>query len=1462
MESKKINQLATEMSPAASDLTIIGDPITGVSKKITLEQISSLFAGSVSFYTNLASFPLVGSIDTIYCAKDTNKLYLWNGSAYVQTFPSQALLDTYQLRSEKGASNGYASLDSLGKVPIAQLPSSIMEYKGTWSATTNTPTLANGTGDTGDLYICNGAGSVNFGAGAITFAVGDYVVYSGSIWQRSSGAVGTVTSVGLSTNGNSVTIGSSPVTTSGTISANFVGDSTQYINGAGNLTTFPTLLSSDNLIKLVRNNSGATMTAGTIVYINGALGNKPTIAKALATGDSTSAQTYGLLQTDIANNADGYVVVIGNVNNLDTSALTEGQQLYLSGTTAGTYTTTKPYAPTHLVYVGIVLRAHPTMGIIGVKIQNGYELDEIHDVQIVSVANGNILQYDSATSLWKNVAGSTTNIIEGTRLYYTDTRVRAALSFIAGSGAYNSTTGVITIPTNNNQITNGSNYITLTSLSFAAGSGAYNSTTGVITIPTNNTQITNGANYITLASLSAGAGISYNNTTGVITSTITQYTDALARASISLTTSGTIGAATYNSTTGVLNIPQYADAYVGTVTSVGLSAPTGFSVSGSPVTSSGTLALAFASGYSLPTNVKQSNWDDAYTWVAAFPTQTGNNGKYLTTNGSALSWADNPLGTVTSVAMTVPTGLSVSGSPITTSGTLGVTFAAGYSIPTNASQTNWDTAYTNRITSLTTTGASGSATLVSNVLNVPTYTLAGLGGISLTSLSATTPLSYNNTTGAFSIQVANTSQSGYLSSTDWNTFNNKQSALTNPVTGTGTTNYLPKFTGASTIGNSLIYDNGTNVGIGTALPSYKLDVSGESRIIGNSADGSGRILLSSKASIGALEGQYNDGTILWQIRSYGGPLRFGTDNAQSLQFYTNGITNPRLTIDASGNLGLGCTSVYSKLQVRAEDTGNTYPSTASINISNYEAAAFGRTMGVNFSVGVGNTTEFISGVYGVYTNYGTSVGGALAFITNNGSGSFAEKMRITSSGRLLIGTASEASYMLDVNGTGRFSNSVTFAGGVYNYIGTNRFFAAASGSINYLYTGSSSLTILNQGDTATLFTLANSGAATFSSSVNATSLYTSGTLDVGMTPAPFWNARFRDYSDGSGVYIGSVATGGYKFIAGDSYYNNSGYFYSNNTVSSVISLQSGNFVVYTNSGLTANTNFTPTERLRIASTGAATFSSTILASSTITAGTTAGGTLYAGTVAAYQGVFNYDASGYTTTTISNTYDNANAAINFKLRTAGTSVTAMTILGSGNVGIGTSSPNAMLDVYTSQGGSTIAASHGTGGSYPKASGIVFGAVSTALTVSNNGGTTVFFGGAGIYANNTAASNNTTDLLFWTTSGGTPATRLTIASTGAATFTSSVTATSFFESSDSRLKTLIQDNYQTKGIASITPKLYTKNGKVELGYYAQDFVGILDSAVSKGSDDMLSLSYREVLVAKVYALEQRIKELENK
>ena len=88
MESKKINQLATELSPALDDLTIIGDPTTGISKKITLSQMASLFTGTVEEYANLAAFPLVGVADTIYIALNTNIIYRWSGSAYVELSPN------------------------------------------------------------------------------------------------------------------------------------------------------------------------------------------------------------------------------------------------------------------------------------------------------------------------------------------------------------------------------------------------------------------------------------------------------------------------------------------------------------------------------------------------------------------------------------------------------------------------------------------------------------------------------------------------------------------------------------------------------------------------------------------------------------------------------------------------------------------------------------------------------------------------------------------------------------------------------------------------------------------------------------------------------------------------------------------------------------------------------------------------------------------------------------------------------------------------------------------------------------------------------------------------------------------------------------------------------------------------------------------------------------------------------
>jgi hypothetical protein len=137
--------------------------------------------------------------------------------------------------------NGIPQLDGSGKILVSQLPNSVMEYKGSWNAATNTPTLVNGTGNAGDVYLCEVAGTVNFGAGPITFAVGDQVIYSGSIWQRASGATGTVTSVAVSRDGDALTITGSPITTSGTINIGFSGGNGQYINGEGDLVTFPSL---------------------------------------------------------------------------------------------------------------------------------------------------------------------------------------------------------------------------------------------------------------------------------------------------------------------------------------------------------------------------------------------------------------------------------------------------------------------------------------------------------------------------------------------------------------------------------------------------------------------------------------------------------------------------------------------------------------------------------------------------------------------------------------------------------------------------------------------------------------------------------------------------------------------------------------------------------------------------------------------------------------------------------------------------------------------------------------------------------------------------------------------------------------------------------------------------------------------------------------------------------------------
>ena len=163
-----------------------------------------------------------------------------------------------------------------------------------------------------------------------------------------------------------------------------------------------TLLIGQEQYASVKNSTGSNISKGKVVYINGAQGQKPTIALADADTELTSSKTFGFTAEDIIDGAEGLVVTEGILRGINTLGLTEGGEIYLSGT-AGGFTQTKPNAPVNLVFLGYVVKAHASAGEIYVKIQNGYELEELHDVLIsASVQNNELLTYNSASSLWIN----------------------------------------------------------------------------------------------------------------------------------------------------------------------------------------------------------------------------------------------------------------------------------------------------------------------------------------------------------------------------------------------------------------------------------------------------------------------------------------------------------------------------------------------------------------------------------------------------------------------------------------------------------------------------------------------------------------------------------------------------------------------------------------------------------------------------------------------------------------------------------------------------------------------------------------------------------------------------------------------------------------------------------------------------------------------------------------------------
>ena len=188
---------------------------------------------------------------------------------------------------------------------------------------------------------------------------------------------------------------------------------------------------------LCRNNTGSTITKGSIVYVTGAVGDHPTIALADKDSETTSSRSLGMVVADIANDDDGFVAVNGTVEKLNTNSYAAGTPLWLGDN--GGWTATKPVPPAHSVFVGWVVRQNTNNGRVVLHIQNGYELDELHDVLLDDPpADGDVLTYETSSGLWKNKPASGGGGIEVLSISTTDTTVTNATtdthSYTIGAG--------------------------------------------------------------------------------------------------------------------------------------------------------------------------------------------------------------------------------------------------------------------------------------------------------------------------------------------------------------------------------------------------------------------------------------------------------------------------------------------------------------------------------------------------------------------------------------------------------------------------------------------------------------------------------------------------------------------------------------------------------------------------------------------------------------------------------------------------------------------------------------------------------------------------------------------------------------------------------------------------------------------------------------------------------------------
>ncbi len=556
------------------------------------------------------------------------------------------------------------------------------------------------------------------------------------------------------------------------------------------------------------------------------------------------------------------------------------------------------------------------------------------------------------------------------------------------------------------------------------------------------------------------------------------------------------------------------------------------------------------------------------------------------------SYADQFVGTVTSVDLTAGTGITVSGGPITTSGSITVTNndrGSSQNIFKNIAVAGQSTIVAD-VNDDTLTVAAGSGVTITTNDTTDTITISATGsGGSVTSVGTSAPITGGTitTTGTIGITQSGAAADGYLSSTDWNTFNNKQNALTNPVTGTGTTNYVSKFTSSSAIGDSAIYDNAGNIGIGTSSPLGILttQVSGTFTFDSNDNDYS-RVGLTLTTGTNVLN-QVGSG-IVWTAAG-GRKLSAITnyvyaDSDQSgLNFYVQPTSSGSIAtlteamrITSAGNVGIGTTSPNYKLSVD-DNTITTAPKT----VLQFDAASIADNGGYNIDFRASSNDaadRYVARIRGIRESTGAL--SQLSFWTESGS-ALLQRMTIRASGNIGIGNTAP-SQILHVSGNIRVT-------GAYYDSGNS---AGTSGQI------------LSSTATGTSWIAAPSGGGiSGSGTANYVTKWTSASA-IGDSVI---------YDDGTNVGIGNTAP------------------------NQKLELSVGNAV---------------TGGLRINYSAAATSEGMDI---------------------------TYLNSGNTTTSFDSRYNSDSAVMQFRMKTASTAVNAMTILGNGNIGIGTTAPTNKLDI---------------------------------------------------------------------------------------------------------------------------------------------------------------------------------------